>query len=121
MIEEALEASVAYGLRRLELFAFDLRFVGRLVLLVRIVVPTFVRRPLAAAHALRVEPLMPATGTETARPKRVPHGPAVRIARPAIRRARAPLTERAIDLGFALHDGVVASLSTGVENCDHSM
>src|SRR5688572_6884843 len=64
---------------------------------------------------------MPATGTETARPERIPHGPAWRNAIPSVRGRRAPRTERAVDLGFALHDSVIALLCARVEGCDHSV
>ena len=64
---------------------------------------------------------MSAAWAEPARPERIPHSPALRIARPAIQGARAPRTFRTMDLGFALHDDVVMSLRVCVEGSEHSM
>ena len=91
------------SLCRLEFFAFDFHLVGRLVLLVRMLIPTLVRRPLTSAHALRVAPLMPATWAQAARPERIPDSPAFRVAKPPVRGRGAPRTVRTIDLGFAVH------------------
>ena len=69
----------------------------------RIVIPGFMRCPLAAYEALRLRPLDAAARANAACPKCVPHGSAWMEAFPPVFRLRPPFAVRTMDFGLALH------------------